>query len=195
MTLLPLIAGLVIFLGTHVFTTQRVARQALIGRVGPGPYKLGYTVVAAIGLALIIWGYGQYRAGGYIPVWQPPRWAAHVALPLMWLALIALAAAYLPGTIKRTLKHPMLVAIKIWCVAHLLANGHLGAIILFGSFLAFAVYDRIAVKRREAVEGPAPVRQGTFTNDLLAVGVGTVAFAAIIFWLHPALIGVAVWPG
>ncbi len=195
MNLLPLVAGLVIFLGTHVFTAQRGARQALIGQVGPGPYRLGYALVATVGFGLIIWGYGQYRAGGYISVWQPPRWASHVALPLMWLALIALVSGSFPGTIRRILKHPMLVAVKLWCVAHLLANGHLGAIILFGSFLAFAVYDRIAVKRREVLEGAPAVPPGSSLNDLLAVVVGTALFAAIIFWLHPWLIGVAVLPG
>ena len=120
---------------------------ALIGRLGEGGYKGLYAVVSIVGFVLIAYGFATYRAGGYIQVWDPPTGLRHVALLLMWPAFIALVAAYSPGAIKRRLKHPMLVAVKIWALAHLLANGDLGSIILFGAFLAWAVYDRIAVKK------------------------------------------------
>jgi uncharacterized membrane protein len=185
-----LILGLVLFLGAHSFTTFREPRAALIGRLGGGGYKVAYTAVSIIGFVLIAYGFGAYRANGYIQVWDPPTGLRHVALLLMWPAFIALAAAYSPGAIKRRLKHPMLVAVKIWALAHLLANGDLGSIILFGSFLGWAVYDRIAVKKRELAE-PRALEAGSTRGDIIAVVVGTVLYVAMTL-LHPSLIGVKV---
>jgi uncharacterized membrane protein len=184
-----LVAGLLVFLGAHTFTTMRAPRAALVGRLGEGPYKGLYSLASAIGLALIVWGFGRYRETGWIQVWTPPLALHHLALPLIWLAFVALAAAYSPlGKIKATLRHPMLVAVKIWALAHLLANGDLGGMILFASLLAWAVYDRIAVKRRgDAGAPPSPVTSG----DMVAIAVGTIAFLAM-FWLHPKLIGVPI---
>jgi len=184
-----LVAGLVLFLGIHTLTTLREARAALIGGIGEGPYKGLYSLVAAAGLVLIVWGFGRYRDSGYVPVWDPPLGLRHLTLLLMWFSFVALAAAYAPaGRIKAMLRHPMLVGIKIWALAHLLANGDLGSLILFGSFLAWAVYDRIAVKRRG---DPGAPRSGFTSGDAIAVVVGTVAYLAM-FWLHPWLIGVPV---
>jgi uncharacterized membrane protein len=185
-----LIAGLVVFLGIHTLTTLRGSRAALIARIGEGPYKGLYSVVAAIGLGLIIWGFGQYRNTGWVQVWYPPAGLKPVAYLLMWFAFVSLAATYAPpGKIKSKLRHPMLVAIKAWALAHLLANGDLGALVLFGAFLAWAVYDRIAVKRRGDTGAPAVAG---FTNgDMIAIAVGTVAFVAM-FFLHPWLIGVPI---
>jgi len=126
-----LVVGLVIFLGMHSFSMARRNRAALIARIGEGPYKGLYSLVSLLGVVLIAIGYGQYRASGYIPVWDPPAWTRHLALILVWLAFICLAAAYLPGRIKVRLKHPMLAGVKIWALAHLLANGDLGSILLF----------------------------------------------------------------
>jgi uncharacterized membrane protein len=188
MGLAVMIAGLAVFLGTHVFTTRREARAALIARLGEGPYKLLYSLVAALGLVLIGYGYGDYRANDWIAVWEPPAWTRHVAVLLMWPAVIAILAAYLPGRIKATLKHPMLVGVKLWAFAHLIANGDLGSIILFGSILAWAVFDRIAVKRRG---DPLPVaRAGAWKNDLLAVVAGTILYLALGLVFHPVVIGV-----
>ena len=146
-----LIAGLLLFLAAHGFTTMRARRQTVVDAIGLGGYRAIFSVVALTAVALIVYGFGAYRASGYIPVWEPPRWAAHLAAPLMWIAFVCGTAAYSPlGKIKVTLRHPMLVAIKTWALAHLIANGDLGSIILFGAFLAFAVYDRIAMKRRGA---------------------------------------------
>jgi uncharacterized membrane protein len=168
-------------------------RAGLIAKIGEGPYKGLYSLVSLAGLVLIIIGYGQYRQAGYIPVWDPPVWTRHIALPLVWIAFVLFPAAYLPGRIKALAKHPMMASVKIWAVAHLLANGDLGSILLFGSFLIWAIIARISVKYR-GEPAPAPPPPG-FRNDLLVVLIGTVAYAVFAIWLHPLLIGVPVLPG
>jgi uncharacterized membrane protein len=184
-----LIAGLVLFLGVHTITTLREPRAALIGGIGEGPYKGLYSLVSAAGLVLIVWGFGRYRADGYIPVWDPPFGLRHLTMLLMWFSFVALVAASAPaGKIKGLLRHPMLVGVKIWALAHLLANGDLGSLILFGTFLAWAVYDRIAVKRRGDSGAP---RSGFTAGDAVAICAGTIAYVAM-FWLHPWLIGVPI---
>ncbi len=195
MTLLVL--GLIVFLGTHAFSMLRTPRAELIARFGEGPFKGIYSVLSLVGIVLICVGFSQYRAAGYIPVWDPPVWTRHLALLLVLVAFVFLAAAYLPGRIKRRLKHPMLAAVKIWAIAHLLANGDLGSILLFGSLLAWAVLARISAKRRdEAAEHGASVASRHETrNDVLAVAVGTIAYGIFVTWLHPLLIGVPVLPG
>ncbi|MBS0223830.1 MAG: NnrU family protein [Proteobacteria bacterium] len=184
-----LIVGLILFLGIHTLTTLRGPRAVLIDRLGEGGYKGLYSVIAAIGLGLIVWGFGRYRADDYVQIWNPPAALRPVVHLLMLFAFVALAATYSPaGKIKGLLRHPMLVAIKAWALAHLLANGDLGALVLFGAFLAWAVYDRIAVKRR----GDPGARNMALTwGDAIAVGVGIVAFIAM-FWLHPLLIGLPI---
>jgi uncharacterized membrane protein len=185
-----LILGIVIFLGAHTFTTRREARAALIARHGEGPYKIVYSLAAALGFVLIVWGFSRYRADGWVQIWYPPIWTRHITISLMWFAFIALACMNpAPGRIRGWLRHPMLVAIKIWALAHLLANGDLGGMLLFVSFLAWAVFDRIAVKRRGDLGAP---RVAAFTRaDAMALVVGTIAYIAMIF-LHPYLIGVSV---
>ena len=185
-----LILGLVLFLGIHTLTTMRTARAAVIGRLGEGPYKGLYSLISAVGLVLIVWGFSRYRSAGYIQVWNPPFAIFHpIALVLLWFAFVALASAYAPPSkIKATLRHPMLVAVKTWALSHLLVNGDLGSMLLFGALLAWAVYDRIAAKRR-GDEGPPPVA-GFGLNDAIVVAIGTVAYVAIL-WLHESLIGVA----
>jgi uncharacterized membrane protein len=196
MTVTLLVLGLIVFLGAHAFSMARQQRAVVVAKIGAGPYQGLYSLVSLIGIVLISIGYGQYRQTGYIPVWDPPVWTRHLALLLVWFAFVCLAAAYLPGRIKRALKHPMLVGVKVWAMAHLLANGDLGSIILFGSFLAWAVAARISVKRRdEAVPHGAPLKPPSgFRNDALAIVIGTVAYIAFVVWLHPALIGVPVLP-
>lgn len=191
MGLIVMIAGLAIFLGVHTVTTQRDLRAALIGRFSESGYKIGYSLLSAIGLLLIVYGFAKYRASGMIPVWYPPVGMRHLALALMLPAAIFLVSAYLRGYIWRFLKHPMLAAVKLWALAHLLANGDLGSIILFGSFLAWAVFDRITLKSRED-EGAPPIAFGGARNDVLAVVVGLVVYVALVFAFHPAVIGVPV---
>lgn len=191
-----LTVGLLLFLGIHAFTMARGSRARLIARIGEGPYKGLYSLVSLLGLVLIVIGYGQYRQGGYIPVWDPPVWTRHLALLLVWIAFVCFAAAYSPGRIKRHLKHPMLVGVKIWALAHLLANGDLGSILLFGTILIWAVLARISIKYRdEAPVHGAPTETSTgIRNDVIAVVVGTLLYAAFALWLHPWLIGVPVLP-
>ncbi|ACL59490.1 NnrU family protein [Methylobacterium nodulans] len=195
--MLVLVLGLVLFLGTHAFTMLRGPRARLIERIGEAPYKIGYSLLSLAGLIVIGIGFGQYRQHGYVELWSPPVWTRHLALVLVLVAFVAVVAAYLPGRIRSTLKHPMLAGVKIWAVAHLLANGDLGSILLFGSILAWAVAARISAKRRDEVKahaGPAAAPAG-WRNDALAVGIGAVAWFVFARVLHPWLIGVAVWPG
>jgi uncharacterized membrane protein len=182
------IAGLVVFLGAHVFVSLRGRREALITAIGTGPYKGLFSLVSIIGLMLIGYGFARYRAEGLIPLWYPPGWTRHIVVALMWPASIAIVAAYVPGDIKRVLKHPFLVGVKIWAFAHLCANGDLGGIILFGAVLAWAVYDRISLKHRTDA-GALPIPVGGRRNDIIAIVVGTILYLALGFVFHPLVIG------
>ena len=192
MGLWVMIAGLVLFLGVHTLTTQRDLRARMIAATGDGTYKILYSLVSAVGLALIVWGFAKYRATGWIDVWSPPVAMRHLTAALMLPAVILVVASYMRGRIYSTLKHPMLAGVKLWALAHLLANGDLGSIILFGSFLAWAVFDRISLKRRGDAGGP-PIPVGGVTNDLIAIAVGVIAYLALAFAFHPVVIGVPVF--
>ena len=192
MGLTIMILGLAVFLGSHIFVTMRPARAALVARLGEWPYKGLFSLVSLAGLVLIGWGFANYRAAGYIDVWMPPTWTRHVTLLLVWPAIICVVAAYLPGDIKRVLKHPMLVGVKLWAVAHLISNGDLGSIILFGSVLAWAVFDRITLKRRSDAVAP-PIPNAGRRNDFFAVALGTLVYFALGFWFHPWVVGVPVF--
>ena len=126
---------------------------------------------------LIGYGFARYRAEGLIPLWYPPAWTRHIVVAAMWPASIAVVAAYIPGDIKRVLKHPMLVGVKIWAVAHLCANGDLGGIILFGAVLAWAVYDRITLEAAHAMPGRRRFPIGGRRNDIIAIIVGTILYS------------------
>ena len=191
MGLLVMILGLVLFLGIHTLTTQRPLRARCIASMGEGGYKIGYTLASIAGLALIIWGFADYRAAGMKDVWNPPAAFKHITVALMLPAVILVVASYIRGRIYTTLKHPMLTGVKLWAAAHLLANGDLGSIVLFGSFLAWAVFDRISLKHRSDAGGP-PIPVGGTGNDLIAIAVGVVAYLALAFAFHPVVIGVPV---
>jgi uncharacterized membrane protein len=163
----------------------------LIARLGQGGYRALFSVVSLVGLALIVWGYADYRAEGMIPVWSPPAFMRHVTVGLMLISIIVLASFRIPSHIKTWTKHPMLASIKIWAFAHLLVNGDLGSILLFGSFLAWAVYARIAAKRRGDL-GPQTAPTG-WTNDVLVVVIGAVVYLLLGFYFHPYVIGVNVF--
>ena len=192
MGLLGMILGLVLFFGVHTLTTQRELRARVIASSGEGGYKIGYSLVSALGLVLIVWGFAHYRATGWIDVWQPPTAFKHLTVALMLPAVILVVASYIRGRIYTKLKHPMLTGVKLWAAAHLLANGDLGSIILFGSFLGWAVFDRISLKHR-ADSGAPPIPVGGPGNDLIAVAVGLVAYLALAFAFHPVVIGVPVF--
>jgi uncharacterized membrane protein len=194
MGLAIMIIGLAAFLGAHTLAALRPQRAAVIARVGAGPYRGLFALVSLIGIILIGYGFARYRAAGYIEIWTPPRWTRHATAALVWPSIIFIVAAYVPGEIKRVLKHPMLVGVKLWAVAHLLSNGDLGSIILFGSVLAWAVYDRIALKQRGDATGPVAIAaSGGYRNDFIVVVVGTLLFFALGFWFHPWVIGVPVF--
>jgi uncharacterized membrane protein len=192
MGLLVMIAGLVLFVGVHTLTTQRDLRGRLIATWGEGGYKIGYAVASLAGLALIVWGFAHCHANGRIDLWYPPKALRHIAVALMLPAVILVVASYLRGHIYTAVKHPMLSGVKLWAAAHLIANGDLGGIILFGSFLGWAVFDRISLKHRSDPGSP-PIPVGGWGNDLIAVAVGIVAYLALAFAFHPVVIGIPVF--
>ena len=191
MGLAVMILGLVLFLGAHTLPAQRKWRRRAIAALGEGGYKIAYALVSLLGIALIVWGFGHYRATGWIDIWNPPKALKHITVALMLPAVILVVAAYIRGHIYTALKHPMLAGVKLWAAAHLLANGDLGSVILFGSFLGWAVFDRISLKRRSDAGAPA-IPVGGWGNDLIAVAVGILAYLALAFAFHPVVIGVPV---
>ncbi|HMF26835.1 MAG TPA: NnrU family protein [Pseudolabrys sp.] len=186
-----LVLGLLIFLGTHIFVSFRDARGDAIARIGVRAYRAVFALVSIIGLALIIWGYGQYRAHEWIQVWSPPGFMRHITVGLMLFAAIFIVAAFIPSHIKTGLKHPVLAGIKTWAFAHLLSNGDLGSILLFSAFLAWGVYARIGARHRGDL-GPRGAPAG-WTNDVIVVAVGIVVYLALGYAFHPVVIGVPVF--
>lgn len=186
-----LILGLVLFLGTHsVRIVAEGWRQATIARVGPGMWKSAYSLLALVGFVLIVWGYGLARQAPVV-LWTPPLAMRHVASPLTLAAFVMLAAAYVPRNgIKARLQHPMVLSVKVWAFAHLLANGSLADVLLFGSFLAWAVLDYRAARQRDRAAG-ALYPAGTAAGTVATLAAGTAAWALFAFWLHAAWIGVA----
>jgi uncharacterized membrane protein len=185
-----MILGLVLFLGVHsirIFADQW--RSAQIARLGPHKWKGLYAAASLAGFVLLIWGYGLARAQPVV-LYSPALWTRHLAAPLTLLAFILIAAAYVPGTrIKARIGHPMVAGVKAWALAHLLANGNLADVVLFGSFLVWAIVDFIALRRRDRVEGTV-YATGPVMRDVSAVVIGLVAWAVFAFWLHGPLIGV-----
>jgi uncharacterized membrane protein len=185
-----LIVGLVVFLGVH--STRIVAeswRQAQIARLGEKSWKLRITVLSAIGLALIVWGYGLARHAPVV-LWIAPMGMRHLAGLLTLIAFVFLAAAYVPRNhLKAKFHHPMILGVKAWAFGHLLANGTVADLLLFGSFLIWAVLSFIAARKRDRLAGPAYMA-GTTRGTLLTVVIGTIAWAVFAFWLHGPLIGV-----
>ncbi|MCG6857029.1 MAG: NnrU family protein [Salaquimonas sp.] len=184
-----LIAGLIVFLGIHSIRMVAPAyREAMIARMGENPWKGIYSLISLAGLVLLIWGYA--RAQPLAPVlYVAPFGLVHLTITLMALSFISLVVSQLkPGRLKPLLKHPMLLAVKIWAFAHLLVNGDLASIILFGAFLAWAVWNRIAVKRRGA---PIPA-SGPVINDVIAIAAGLVLWGLFIWKVHEWLIGVPI---
>jgi uncharacterized membrane protein len=186
------IAGLVLFFGLHLYSAVRTRGGAgdMKVRLGYGPFMGLYSIISIVGFVLICFGYGQTRGIGLL--YLPPSWSVHVNMLLMIPAMILLVASQLPaGRIAKAVKHPMLLSVKIWALGHLIANGEINSVILFGSFLAYAVFDRIMVKRR-GDNGPGPDKALSGISDVAAIVIGLGAYAAIVFWLHPILFGVAV---
>jgi uncharacterized membrane protein len=184
------IAGLVIFLGIHSAAIVSPGwREAQIARRGEGVWKGLYSVVSVVGFALLIYGYGLARQSPVV-LYTPPAATRHIALALMIPVFPLLLAAYLPGRIQTAAKHPMLLAVKIWATAHLLSNGTLVDVLLFGAFLVWAVLDRIAAKRR-AVPRVTPGAPPSSLNDAIALVGGLGIYAAFLMGAHLWLIGVS----
>lgn len=185
-----LILGLVLFLGVH--SVRIVAdgwRSATIARVGDKAWKGLYTLASLAGFALIVWGYGQARLAP-VALWVPMVWTRHLAALLMLLSFVLLAAAYVPRNgIKAAVHHPMVLGVKVWALAHLLANHTLADLLLFGAFLVWAVADFRSARQRDRAAGTT-YASGTTGATLVAVAAGTAAWALFAFWAHAWLMGV-----
>lgn len=187
-----LILGLVLFLGIHsVSIVSADGRNSLAGQMGEGPWKGLYSLVSLAGFALIVVGYGAAREAPVL-LYTLPSGFKHLAALLMLPVFVLLLAAYLPGRIQRAARHPMLLAVKLWALAHLLANGTLADVLLFGGFLAWAVVDRISVKRRAAAGQlrAGPALPGSKANDAIALVGGLGIYVLFVVWAHAWLVGV-----
>lgn len=185
-----LLLGLLIFLSVHsVRIVAQGWRGATIARIGEGPWKGIYSLLSIAGFALIVWGYGLARQQPLV-LWNPPVWTRHLAALLMILSFVLLAAAYVPhNAIKARLHHPMVLGVKVWALAHLLANGTLADVVLFGAFLTWAVLDFRSSRKRDRTAG-ATYGASTTSATAATLVVGAVAWVAFAFWAHAWLIGV-----
>jgi len=181
-----LIAGLVLFFGVHVFSSLRPARAHVVAMLGEGPYKGLYSLASLAGFALTVLGMARAPQLG---LWNPPAWGRPVALVVMPVALVLVAAAYIPGNLKRITAHPMLWGITLWALVHLLVNGDLAGLLLFGAFGLYAGYA-MAMQNRRGIrpsQTPRPI-----AGDIGAVGAGLIAYALLLKF-HGALFGAALW--
>lgn len=194
--MLLLILGLLLFFSTHLVPTEATLRRGLVERLGGNGYKVVFSIVSAIGLVLIVVGFGklQVSASQNPEIWTPPVAMRHIAFLLMLPAMILFVAAEVPTHIRSKVKHPMLAGIKLWATGHLLANGDLASMLLFGSFLAYAAFDRISLKRRLVAPRPGP-RNGGWRNDVIAVVLGVALYAFMLTVGHARLIGIPLLPG
>ena len=188
--MIVLVLGLMLFLGTHSVRVMAGGwRDAQLARMGEKRWKGAYSLVAIAGFVLIVWGYGMARQEPTL-LWQPPAWAPHAAGLLTAIAFVLVTAAYVPrNRIKARLGHPMLAGTKVWAFAHLLANGTLADLLLFGAFLAWAVVAYASARKRDRAAGVTDP-PGRAQGDVMAVAIGLAAWAVFAFWLHAWWIGV-----
>ncbi len=194
--MMPLIIGLAMFFAPHLVPTSPELRDGLRARFGDTAYKMFFSLLSLAGFAVIIYGYHkmQVHPGKNPVLYDPPEFMRHITMALMLPAMILLVAANVPSRIRTAVKHPLLAAVKLWALAHLLSNGDVASLALFGSFLAYGIYDRISVKRRGAL-GPLGTRQpGSIINDVIVVLVGTGLYFAMLYGGHEWLIGVSPLP-
>lgn len=182
-----LILGLVIFFAIHIVRMLAPGfRDARLTAMGEGAWKGLYSLISLAGLALAVWGWMQYRPDAP-QIYTPPSWGWHATALLVLVAFILNFAAYQPaGRITAILGHPFLLAIIFWSAGHLIANGDLASLILFGSFLIYAIWNRISVASRDE---PTPVFV-SYRGDIIAVAIGIIAYAVFVMWLHGWLFGV-----
>lgn len=190
-----LVGGLALFFAAHFIPTRPQLRARLIARFGSGPYSGLFALVSLVALVLIVMGYGQMQGlgRGNPQLWVPLSWIRHLTMLLMIPALILLVAAYVPSRFRTALRHPMLMAVMLWAFAHLIANGDLASVLLFGSFLAYAVYDLISANRRAAL-GPLGRAPGSTAGDAAAIVAGLALYALLLVWGHQMLTGVPLLP-
>jgi uncharacterized membrane protein len=182
-----LLLGLIVFFGAHTVRMLAPGLRAAQVAANAGRWKGLYSLVSLIGFVLIVWGWILYRPEAP-QLYAPPDWGRHVTMLLVWLALVSIASAYQPvGRIKATLQNPFLVGVALWSVGHLLANGDLAGVLVFGGFLVYAVWNLIAVSRR----GEPRAVFATWRGDAVALVVGTVLYLLLVFWLHGLLFGVS----
>lgn len=189
--MLYLAVGLALFFSVHCLQIFHGTRLVLREKLGANTYKGLYSLISLVGLVLISIGFADYRVNDFVAIWTPPVWTRHLALLLNLFAMVCFVAAYMPCHIRKTLKHPMLVGIKTWAVAHLIANGDLGGMVLFSLFLLWAVLVRISIKHRPVDNKPV---RASWWFDGLAVGLGCALYGVIVFWLHPEVFHIPVWP-
>ena len=186
-----LIAGLILFLGAH--SLRIVAddwRTQMLEELGEKKWKGLISLVSIAGFVLMIVGFDHARIAP-LQLWHPPVWSRHLAVLLTLIAFILLAATYVPRNFfKEKIGHPMIVSVKLWAFAHLLANGTLADLLLFGSFLIWAVLDFRVSRRRDRMNGTS-YPEGALTNTLLTVAVGAAVWAVFLLWLHARWVGVA----
>ncbi len=186
--------GLLVFFGTHFYTAFRTRDgTGIADRMGRGAYMGLYSLLTVVGFVALVWGFAYMKP--WIPIWDPPTWTRHITTTLMLPAVILIVAAYVrpTGYIKKAVRHPMLTAVKLWALAHLVANGDLASIILFSSFLIFGVVDRIAVKRRGDVG--AANADANILGDMISVAVGSAVYGLFIYQLHEILFGAPILVG
>jgi uncharacterized membrane protein len=190
-----LVGGLALFFAAHLVPTRPQLRARFIARVGSGLYSGLFALVSLVALVLIVLGYGQMQGLGRenAQLWVPPSWTRHLTMLLMIPALILLVAAYVPSRIRVALHHPMLMAVMLWAFAHLIANGDLASVLLFGSFLAYGVYDMISASQRAAL-GPLGTAQGSAAGDAAAIVAGLALYALLLVWGHQMLTGIPLLP-
>jgi uncharacterized membrane protein len=180
--------GLALMLGVHVFASLRGPRARVVERVGADPYRALHTLVAGAGVALIVWGFIRYRAHDWSQIWAPPEHMRDATVTLMWFALVSLACVgKAPGRIRGWLRHPLLAAVTIWSFAHLLSNGDAGGMLLFGAFLVWSIYARVALALRG--DHGAPPSAAFTRGDATALLVGSALYVALAL-LHPYFAGV-----
>ncbi|MFO1183172.1 MAG: NnrU family protein [Bauldia sp.] len=186
-----LILGLILFLGTHsLMIAAPGLRASLVGRLGEQPFKGLYALLSLAGFVLIVIGFGQARADTVV-LWNPPVWARHVTITLVLIAFVLLAAyGGPPGRIKPAVRHPMVVGTIVWAIGHLVANGTLADLVLFGAVLAWAVFDLVSLLARDRAVGRIPVA-GPPVNDAVAIGLGVLLWAFFLFIGHRWLFGVS----
>jgi uncharacterized membrane protein len=188
--MIKLVVGLLIFFAVHSIRIVAPGwRDRMLMRLGALPWKALYSLASLAGFVLIVGGYAAARLEPVV-LYQPPYWLRHLAMLLLLPVFPLLLSAYLPGRIKAAVKHPMLTATKAWALSHLLVNGMLADVLLFGAFLAWAVVDRISAGKRPQLA--APGAPGPLRNDVVAVVAGLALYGLFAFWAHPRLIGVPV---